>query len=109
MRKISLPEVTIPRRLEKEIEVEGQKVVATVVEPATAQQVLEGPLYDHKGQGLPVLELRKRWKIADKLEAVKNGAVYLEDDEWATLNPLVQGYNWPLIHRDIDKICLAVE
>lgn len=105
-RKIAFPKVKLAR-LTRIIDDDGKE--KTEVQYISATEAVVEALMHHGGQGHPITELRERWKLADKLEASKNGAIYLEDEDWKGVWEKVKPYPWPWTAKEVGDICDAIE
>jgi hypothetical protein len=56
---------------------------------------------------LNVAEMRKRIKVLDKIEMATD-ELTLEDSEYNTLRPLVEGFNFSVAHKDLLAVLDAV-
>jgi len=55
-----------------------------------------------KEGGFGVEEMRKRFRLIDALDGIKDNAVVkLEDADAALLDEIMQGFRWAVLHKDI--------
>lgn len=57
---------------------------------------------EHPGQGgIDVKALRARCRVLDALDAAADGAVHLEDADYATLSAAIAGFRFGVASRDL--------